>query len=132
MMRRCNHCKRRHICSTKKKVERLRRVSGPTIKQIREGVRKRAGNDCELGPGGVPEWGTELHHLEGGSGRLALQKVENCMWVCMDCHKAFHRHPEDYRRVVLNWARQYGYPVPRRFRGPPKRIATDALKAQEK
>jgi hypothetical protein len=85
------------------KRERRRAEHREETARIRKAVFERAGGHCE----GPVLWvrtandvtyarcfrtPTELHHLEGGSGRRRQkQTVENCRAYCFECHRAAHR-----------------------------------------
>ena len=73
----------------------------------------RAGNRCELCGFNIP---TELHHLLGGSGRRRQrQAVENCMAICLLCHREYHSSPDSLAPKVAEWCKRYGYPPIRRI-----------------
>ena len=86
--------------SLKEKREGKRKRHAEETARIREAVFKRADGRCE-NIGDLPpdaEWGrcihmpTELHHLAGGIGRRRQkQTVENTRAYCWECHRAAHR-----------------------------------------
>lgn len=85
--------------SRKAKRERKRLTHREEMEVLRMAVFTRAGGRCEfVNWKGTPEafrcerTPSELHHLEGGSGRRRQrQTVENCRAYCFDCHRAAHR-----------------------------------------
>lgn len=107
--------------SAKERKEQRKAAAWTQVVALRAAVFQRAADVCELicMPGNRA---TELHHLEGGSGRKALQKMENCVAACWWCHRDYHRNPEAFRARIMAWASHYGYPIPRRFRGEAKAI----------
>lgn len=81
---------------------------------LRLDVFNRAQELCELCQTNYP---TEMHHLEGGHGRRRqLQAIDNCMAVCLDCHRRYHRDPLAFHAHIEEWAAEHGYPMPSRFR----------------
>jgi hypothetical protein len=81
--------------------------------ELRRTVVERAGGICELRWYCLYAPGTELHHLEGGSGRRQQkQAVSNCVLACMPCHRGYHKTPQEFFPSIKQWAERWGYPLP--------------------
>lgn len=102
--------------------ERKRLAHKLSTDEIRAVVWQRSRGLCELCEQRLFEEG-ELHHLESGRLRRKLQAFHNCMRVHRHCHTgpgSYHDKPEKFRARVIAWAKNYGYPVPSKFRRPPR------------
>jgi 5-methylcytosine-specific restriction endonuclease McrA len=104
----------------KQKATQKRKLQGAAARRaasgvLRQAVFDRAAGLCEF-CGVVANHSCaprHLHHLEGGSGRRTQkQAIENCVALCVLCHRAYHRRPADYLLLVKQWAERHGYPLP--------------------
>lgn len=112
--------------TTKQRKTAKRETRREKIGALRSAVLARAGGGeahCELCGSYLENVATgfplrfELHHLESGSGaRRAKEDPSNCMAVHGACHREYHANPHAFADTVRIWAKEFGYPIPSRFR----------------
>lgn len=104
-----------------KKAKRARHAPSRKAKEAKRAARADARDAmyaevrarCEAAGGGCEFCGwqrpSEFHHLLSGGQRRHAEAVDNVAFICMDCHRQWHRGDGIALERGLMWAGFYGY-----------------------